>query len=254
MNRADDQITPRSRRALITGAASGIGLATASVLISKGVSIIGVDVDSRGLDRLGRAGVMRVRADVATELHLVDEAVGSGSLDYLINCAGVIRLSPLLHASREDWERILSVNAEAVFFLSQMFADRFPRGGAIVNIASSSAKLATTTEAAIYAASKAAVLSITRSFAYELAPRGIRVNAVCPGIVDTPMERGLLREVAASRGLTIEELEATRHRTIPLGRAATAEEVAEVIWFLLSERSSYMTGQAINVTGGQVMW
>ena len=124
----------------------------------------------------------------------------------------------------------------------------------MVNISSSAAKLATTTEVAMYAASKAAVLSISRSFALALAGRNVRVNAVCPGIVDTPMERGLLQQVAHDRGLTVADLESARHKTIPLGRAARPEEIADVIWFLLSDRASFMTGQSVNVTGGQVVW
>ena len=129
-------------------------------------------------------------------------------------------------------------------------AGRCPSGGAIVNLSSSSAKLATTTEAAVYASSKAAVLSITRSFAYAFAPNGVRVNAICPGIIDTPMQDKVLADVAAKRGMTVEELSTARNKTVPLGRAASADECAGAIWFLLSDEAGYMTGQAINYTGG----
>jgi NAD(P)-dependent dehydrogenase (short-subunit alcohol dehydrogenase family) len=129
-----------------------------------------------------------------------------------------------------------------------------PSGASIVNLSSSSAKLATTTEAAVYASSKAAVLSITRSFAYAFAPRNVRVNAICPAIVDTPMQERVLEEVAATRGMTAAELSAARNKTVPLGRPASAAECAGAIWFLLSDQSGYMTGQAINYTGGMVMW
>jgi NAD(P)-dependent dehydrogenase (short-subunit alcohol dehydrogenase family) len=129
-----------------------------------------------------------------------------------------------------------------------------PSGGAIVNLSSSSAKLATTTEAAVYASSKTAVLSITRSFAYAFAPSGVRVNAICPGIIDTPMQDKVLADVAAKRGMTVEELAMARNKTVPLGRAASADECAGAIWFLLSDEAGYMTGQAINYTGGLVMW
>ena len=101
-----------------------------------------------------------------------------------------------------------------------------PAGAAIVNLSSSSAKLATTTEAAVYASSKAAVLSITRSFAYAFAPNGVRVNAICPGIIDTPMQERVLADVAAKRGMTAEELSTARNKTVPLGRAASADECA----------------------------
>ena len=111
-----------------------------------------------------------------------------------------------------------------------------PAGGAIVNLSSSSAKLATTTEAAVYASSKTAVLSITRSFAYAFAPNGVRVNAICPGIIDTPMQERVLADVAAKRGMTVEELSTARNKTVPLGRAASADECAGAIWFLPQRR------------------
>src|SRR5262249_18702512 len=105
----------------------------------------------------------------------------------------------------------------------------------------------------LYAATKTTILSITRSFAYALAPR-VRVNAICPGIVDTPMQDKVLDEVAAVRGMSREELETARTRMGPLGRTSPAGERARVVWFLLSDDSAYMTGQAINWTGGMVTW
>ena len=118
----------------------------------------------------------------------------------------------------------------------------------------SSAKLATTTEAAVYASSKSAVASLTRSFAYAFAASNVRVNAILPGIVDTPMQEKVLADIAAKRGMTAEALSEARNKTVPLGRAASADECAGVIWFLLSDESAYMTGQAINFTGGLVTW
>jgi NAD(P)-dependent dehydrogenase (short-subunit alcohol dehydrogenase family) len=148
----------------------------------------------------------------------------------------------------------MRVNAESIFFLCQQLGPRLREGGAIVNLSSSSAKLATTIEASVYAASKTAILSITRSFAYALAPRHVRVNAICPGIVDTPMQNKVLDEVSAARGVTRAELEQARTRMVPLGRVSTVDECAAAIWFLLSDEAGYMTGQAINWTGGMVMW
>ncbi len=127
-------------------------------------------------------------------------------------------------------------------------------GGAIVNLSSSSAKLASTIEVASYAATKTTILSITRSFAYALASRPIRVNAICPGIVDTPMQERVLGEVSRMRGVTQQQLGEQRNKTVPLGRASSPDECAGVIRFLLSEEAAYMTGQAINFTGGMVTW
>jgi NAD(P)-dependent dehydrogenase (short-subunit alcohol dehydrogenase family) len=242
------------RRAIVTGAASGIGLATVRRLVVEGAEVIGADLNADVVTVMESQGASGVVADVGTADGRAAILEKAGDVDYLVNCAGVIRVAPILEAAASDWHAIFAVNAEAVFFLCQALGARIPPGGAIVNISSSAAKLATTTEVAIYAASKAAVLSITRSFAYALADRNVRVNAVCPGIVDTPMERGLLQKVAEDRGLTVADLESARHTTIPLGRAAAPEEIAEVICFLLSDRASFMTGQSVNVTGGQVVW
>ena len=146
------------------------------------------------------------------------------------------------------------VNAEGTFFLCQKIGPRLTPGGAIVNLSSSSAKLARTIEVAAYAASKTTILSITRSFAYALASQRVRVNAIVPGIVDTPMQEDVLERIAPMRGLTAEELSNARTKLVPLGRGSSPEECADLIWFLLSDEAAYMTGQAINFTGGPATW
>jgi NAD(P)-dependent dehydrogenase (short-subunit alcohol dehydrogenase family) len=151
-------------------------------------------------------------------------------------------------APRADSQR------RATFFLCQQIGPRLAPQGAIVNLSSSSAKFATTVEVAAYAASKTTILSISRSFAYALASRPVRVNAILPGIVETPMQDEVLQRVAPMRGLTPEELHNARTRLVPLGRGSSPEECASLIWFLLSDEAAYMTGQAINFTGGLVTW
>ena len=154
----------------------------------------------------------------------------------------------------DDWRRLFAVNAESTFFLCQRIGPTMANGSAIVNLSSSSAKLATTTEVGVYAATKTTILSITRSFAYRLASHGVRVNAVCPGVIDTPMQDRVLEQVAPLRGLTAEEMSTARAAAIPLGRPGTPAETANLIWFLCSPEASYITGQAINLTGGMVTW
>jgi len=178
----------------------------------------------------------------------------AGDVRYLVNAAGILFVAPIWEVHLEDWRRLYAVNVEGTFFLCQALGQRMAAGGAIVNLSSSSAKLATTIEVTPYSSSKAAVLGVTRSFAYALAPRGVRVNAVCPGIIDTPMQDKVLEQIAPLRSTTVEELGAARLRTVPLGRTASADETAGLIWFLLSDEAGYMTGQAINQTGGLVMW
>jgi NAD(P)-dependent dehydrogenase (short-subunit alcohol dehydrogenase family) len=109
-------------------------------------------------------------------------------------------------------------------------------------------------EVAAYAASKTTILSITRSFAYALADRPVRVNAICPGIVDTPMQDVVIDRVSRLRGMSAEALQGARNTAVPLGRASAPQECAAVIWFLLSDEAAYMTGQAVNFTGGLVTW
>ena len=241
-------------RAMVTGGASGIGQAATRRLLDEGCSVIAVDVNRSGLDQLAHDRVEPLVADLA-DLHDRKRVVEAGKgIDYLVNAAGIIRLKPLAEFTVKDWRDIFTVNAEAIFFLCQGIGPGMPPGSAIVNLSSSSAKLANTVEAAVYAASKTTILSITRSFAYGLANIPVRVNAVCPAIIDTPMQDKVLEQVAPLRGMTVEELTAARNATVPLGRTASPEELAGLIWFLLGEKPGYMTGQAVNFGGGYVTW
>jgi len=242
------------KRAVVTGAASGIGQAVAVRLLREGVAVVAADINEAGLRAVVDAGATPFVGDLASDAdrdRLVE--IGSG-VEYLVNAAGIIRLKPILEFDVSDIRDIYAINVEATWDLVSRIGRTIPAGGAIVNLSSSSAKLATTTEAAVYASSKAAVLSITRSFAYAFAPRNVRVNAICPGIIDTPMQDRVLADVAARRGVTVEDLSAARNQTVPLGRAASADECAGAVWFLLGDEAAYMTGQAVNFSGGLVMW
>ena len=239
---------------IVTGAARGIGKAAALRLRDEGVSVLAVDRDADGLAALVGAGCETLVADLADPAERDRVAEHGVGCDYLVNAAGIILIKPITEVTVEEWRRVQTVNAEAIFFLCQKIGPRMKPGGAIVNLSSSSAKLASTVEVATYAASKTTILSITRSFALALAARPVRVNAICPGIVDTPMQEAVLETVGAMRGMSAAELSAARNRTVPLGRGASSEECAGLIWFLLSKEAGYMTGQAINYTGGMVTW
>jgi NAD(P)-dependent dehydrogenase (short-subunit alcohol dehydrogenase family) len=242
------------RRGIVTGAGSGIGQAVARRMLREGVEVVACDIATDSLSPLAEEGCTIVVGDVSDPALRDRLTVLADEADYLVNSHGIILIKSIFDVTLEDWRRVQTVNAESIFFLCQKLGPRLRPGGAIVNLSSSSAKLAATIEVAAYAASKTTILSITRSFAYALASRPVRVNAILPGIVDTPMQEAVLNKVAPMRGTTRAELSATRNKAVPLGRGASAEECAGLIWFLLSDEANYMTGQAVNFTGGQVTW
>ncbi len=240
--------------AVVTGAASGIGRACAYRILQEGFRVLAVDVNAAGLQALDHPKLQTLTADVSSEEardKVVEAATGAR---YLVNAAGIIRLRPILESGVHDLREIFAVNVEAVWDLTSRLGRQMPQGGAVVNLSSASAKLSSTIECAAYAASKAAVLSITRSFAYAFAPQGVRVNAIVPGIIDTAMQDQVVDKVALYRGVPPEEIRRSRTNTIPLGRMGTPEDTSAVAWFLLSDEARYMTGQAVNCTGGQIMW
>jgi NAD(P)-dependent dehydrogenase (short-subunit alcohol dehydrogenase family) len=239
---------------MVTGAASGIGLATARRIAREGWRVLAVDRDAAGLERVAQEGMATMPIDLTDaddRDRLIEAAQGCR---YLVNSAGILHFKPILDVTIDDLRLIYAVNVEAVWDLCSRIGRTMPSGGAIVNLSSSAAKFANTNQIAPYASSKAAVLSITRSFAQAFAAQGVRVNAICPGVIETPMQDAIRDNAAAARGLTVEQLEQARTASIPLGRAGTPDECAGAIWFLLSDEAAYMTGQGINFTGGQVTW
>lgn len=241
-------------RAIITGAASGIGRATTRRFLGEGHAVLAVDQDAAGLEHLAGEGADTMTADLADVDQRAMVCAAAKGADVLVNSAGAIFTKDLLDVTIDEWRRLFVINAESIFFLCQQVGPTMPAGSAIVNLSSSSAKLASTSEVGVYAATKAAILSITRSFAYRLAAQGVRVNAICPGVIDTPMQEKVLGGIAPQRGLTVDELSTARTSSIPLARPGTPEETANLISFLCSSEASYMTGQAINITGGLVTW
>ena len=242
------------RRAVVTGAASGIGYAVVRRLLGEGAEVLAVDINAEGMAPLAAAGAETLVATVADEGDRDRIATAAGEVDYLVNSAGTLFVKSIWEVTLEEWRRLYAVNVEGTFFMCQRLGRQMRRGGAILNLSSSSAKLASTIEVTPYSSSKATILGITRSFAYAMASEGVRVNAICPGIIDTPMQDNVLAVVAPLRGTTPEALHEARLKGVPLGRSATPDECAGTIWWLLSDEAGYMTGQAINYTGGLVMW
>jgi len=243
------------RRAVVTGAASGIGKGTALLLRERGAEVVAVDVDEAGLADAAAAGCEIVACDLTKSGDRARLLEAAGQVDGLVNAAGIIRLLPVEDLTESDWDAIFAVNVKALFFLARDFGLRMKPGDGIVNLSSVAGKNNATTEALAYGASKSAVLAVTRGLANWFGPSGVRVNAVLPGITDTPMQDKVLVEVAAIRGTTAEALHEARLQTVPLqNRGCTPREMAEGIVFLLSSAASYVTGQALAVDGGLVMY
>jgi NAD(P)-dependent dehydrogenase (short-subunit alcohol dehydrogenase family) len=233
------------KRAVVTGAGGGIGAAVVELLAERGAEVLGCDV-------VGGEGILL--ADLATTEGRAALAEAAGRCDHLVLTHGIVRTKPIEETTEEDWDAILAVNAKSFYFLCKLFGPLLSDGGSIVTLSSVSARSAGSQEQSVYCASKAAVSSVTRSFAYAYAPRGIRVNAVLPGIVDTPMQERFLEAAARARGTTPEALHEARLRLVPLGRTSSPAECAETIVWLLSPAAGYLTGQQIAPDGGLTMY
>ncbi len=242
---------------VVTGAGSGIGQATALRLLERGRSVLATDIVTAALEPVRAAGARIIVSDLSTAAgrdELLTAVDAGPPVDGLVQAAGRMVVRPISEVSVDDFRSVFASNAESTFFLCQAMGTRMVDGGSIVNFSSPSAKFVATTEAAVYAMSKAAISQITRSFAMAYATRPIRVNALSPGITDTPMQARVLDEVSMARGIDRETLETSRLATVPMRRTASPTEIAGWVLWLLGDESRYMTGQVLNVDGGMVMW
>jgi len=253
------------RNAFVTGAGGGIGRATVRALAAAGANIAAADLSEAAAETsAAEARALGVSAsahalDVSEPggiAEAIDEAAERlGALSLGVTCAGVIEVVPALELTERQWDRTLGVNLKGTFFVLQELARRFRATGtgavtdgrlvAVASVAGRSGRA----DALDYAASKAGVISVVRSLALAVAP-DIRVNAVCPGVVDTPMTEAIHSHRSAETGLTAQESMNEMTGRIPLGAMATPEQVASVVSFLLSDEAGHVTGQSINVCGG----
>jgi NAD(P)-dependent dehydrogenase (short-subunit alcohol dehydrogenase family) len=237
-----------AKAALITGAARGIGLATAKRFLADGWRVALLDIDGETLARAVAAlgepeRTLALTCDVAAP-DQVEAAVAQvqerfGSLDALVNNAGTAVFKPALKTTRAEFQRTLDVNLTGAFLMTKAAVPLMRAGSAIVNITSISGLRASALRIA-YGTSKAALAHLTKQLALELSVLGIRVNAVAPGPVDTAMAKAVHSPA----------IRADYHDAIPLGRYGLEEELAEAVFFLCSERASYITGQELAVDGG----
>ena len=232
--------------AVVTGANTGLGQGMCVALAQAGAKVAGVARrscdETKALIEENNGEFLEVTADLGTTEHIgriIDEVKSKfGRVDILVNNAGVIMREDALDVSEENWNKVLDINLNVVFFLSQAFAREFEKqqsGGKIINVASIWGEVGASCET-LYSMSKAGVIGLTKALAKELAPSGITVNCVSPGITDTRMNSMFSKEELAEE--------------VPLGRLAKAEETARAIFFLAE--SEYITGQDISVSGGML--
>ena len=241
------------KTALVTGGARGIGQAIALRLAEDGADIVISDINKEGVlesvkavEALGRKA-LAVEGNIAKQEDveaMVQQSIDTfGKIDILVNNAGVTKDNLLLRMKEEDWDFVLRINLTGSFLCSKAVAKYMvkQRSGNIVNISSVVGVMGNAGQAN-YASSKAGVIGLTKALARELAPRGVRVNAVAPGFIDTEMTRALPEE-ARNRLIT----------QIPLTRLGTPDDVARCVGFLVSDAADYITGQVIHVNGGMLM-
>jgi NAD(P)-dependent dehydrogenase (short-subunit alcohol dehydrogenase family) len=246
MDGLKDSLGLEGRVALVTGGTRGIGAAIVARLLEAGVRV-GTMARTAEAPKAEAANLLVVQGDVAVRAD-VDRAVERvrarfGAPDILVNCAGVVRRKPALETTEDDWDFLTGVNVKGVFSACQAVAPamRAAGRGRIVNITSAGAEVALMNRSA-YCASKAAVLQLTRCLALEWGPYGITVNAVGPGITETPMTRGYLEADPVRRRTMVDKM--------PLRRLGTPDDVAGAVLFLASDLAAYVTGRTVYVDGG----
>lgn len=243
----------QTKMLLITGAAGGIGSATVQTFAEQGWKVIGVDRKPR-YEAFPENGIY-IEADISKpeQIEAIYQQVSdvTDSLDAVVNNAAVQIAKPLIETTAEEWDMVMASNLRSVFLGAKLAYPLLKArgGGAIVNVSSVHA-VATSRDIAAYAASKGGLLALTRAMAIEFAPDGIRVNAILPGAVDTPMLRAGMNRGHAGSGGILDRLENLARKTV-IGRVGQSSEIARSIFFLAdNHQSSFITGQALIVDGG----
>jgi len=252
--------------AIVTGAGRGLGEAIALRLAREGCKVAAADINFSTVERTAqkikeiKGDSLPLKVDVTKSNQvklMVEKTVAKfGRLDILVSNAGIVKSYELTDFPEEEWRKVIEINLVGYFLVAREAAKimKKQKSGVIIQINSKSGKKGSYWNSA-YAASKFGGIGLTQSIALDLAPYGIRVNAVCPGnLLDSPLwVDSLYEEYAKKWGISKKEVRKKYESRVPLGRGCQYEDVANVVVFLASDEASYMTGQAINVTGGQVM-
>jgi NAD(P)-dependent dehydrogenase (short-subunit alcohol dehydrogenase family) len=238
----------RGKRALVTAAGAGMGRAAVLAFVREGAEVIATDVNAASLEQYrGTAAVRASRLDVTDPKAVEEFVAATGAVDILFNCAGWVHQGSLLECTLDDWDRSFALNVRSMFVMAKAMVPRMiaAGGGVVLNMSSVLGAGKAAPNRLAYASSKAAVQGLTRALAIDHVKQGIRVNCVCPGTVDTPSLGDRIKAFA-------DPVQARKDFVArqPMGRLATAEEIAETFVYLVSDESSFMTGQAVYVDGG----
>ena len=253
------------KKVVVTGAASGIGEAIAMGFGKEGADVAFMDINKEGAEKCAFLANKKYKTDCiglgidVSDKKSVNEAFDTvekiyGGLDVFVNCAGISIIVPMLECTEEVWDKTIDINLKGTFLCMQSaikIMDK-QKSGSIICMSSQSGKVGGSQYQA-YCASKFGVIGIVQSAAMEFAKSRIKINAVCPGVVLTPMWDKQVNSYAKKRNIKPEEVMPYFESKIPMGRIGTLDEVVNVTFFLASNDSSYLTGQAINVAGGQLM-
>ena len=259
----------QDKTVLVTGAGAGIGRAIALAMAANGAVVAAADIDAAAAQHTATEAAGNTRraiaieadcGDVASIDRMIARAVAElGRLDVIVNNAGVTRYAYIMDLTEADWDRIHRVNAKGVFFCLQRAAREMMKqfeadgsGGRIINMASISGRGYAGASNAAYAASKGAVIALTKMAAQQLGRYNINVNSICPGVTRTELGARNAANRAAERGITVEEMRAEQEAGIPIRRANTPDDIAAMAVFLATPGARNVTGQSLNVDGGLV--
>lgn len=240
----------QNKRVLVTAAGQGIGLASAMAFARAGADVFATDIDIRGLE--GLEGITAMTLDVTSSSAINDVSDRIGALDVLFNCAGYVHSGTILECDEADWARSMDVNVTAMYrMIRAVLPGMLERGGgSVINMSSVVSSVKGVPNRFAYAASKAAVVGLTKAVAADFIGQGIRCNAICPGTVESPSLRQRIAAQALQQGVDEAQVYQQFLGRQPMGRIGTAEEIAQLALYLGSDASAYTTGGVHVIDGG----
>jgi 2-keto-3-deoxy-L-fuconate dehydrogenase len=238
------------KTAVVTGAGSGIGRATAEMFVREGAKVVATDIDESAVSAIPEVTARKL--DVTDRAAIQRFAAEMGTIDVLFNCAGFVHSGTILQCTEQDWDFAFNLNVRSMYHLIRAFLPGMlaQGNGSIINMSSVASSVKGVPNRFVYSVTKAAVIGLTKSVASDFVGQGIRCNAICPGTVQTPSLDERIRAEAAGTGRTEEEVRRAFITRQPMGRLGRAEEIAHLITYLASDESAYTTGQVHIIDGG----